>query len=203
MFLASRGEWWLAELHDRALNEHTSPSPATLYTPVQAFDKFGLPTFFESDRIQIEGLVVQDYSNHYSHWNASSSLGEWLREGDVPAIGGVDTRLLTKKIRDHGALLGKIIFDGGSPIAKGPFTDPNRRNLVAEVSRTTPHTWGKGNAIKVLAVDCGMKYNMIRMLVDRGCEVKVVPWDWDLAAERDWYDALFISNGPGDPAKCE
>ena len=146
---------------------------------------------------------MQDYSAHYSHWNAASSLGAWLSESGVPGIAGVDTRLLTKRIRDKGALLGKIVFDGGSAVAKGPFTDPNKRNLVAEVSAATPRIFGAGNKIRVLAVDCGIKNNMIRMLVERGCEVKVVPWDWDLAAERGWYDALFVSNGPGDPAVCK
>lgn len=96
-----------------------------------ARDAFGLPAFFESDRIWVEGIVVQDYSRYFSHWNAASSLGDWLRESGVPGIGGVDTRLLTKKIRDSGALLGKIIFDGGSPLVQAPFLDPNRRCAAA------------------------------------------------------------------------
>jgi carbamoyl-phosphate synthase (ammonia) len=167
-----------------------------------AVDRYGLPTYFESSKVHVQGLVVQDYSAAYSHWNASSSLGEWLAESGVPGVGGVDTRALTTKIRDRGAILGKIVFDGGSPIAKGPFVDPNARNLVAEVSRDGVATYGKGNRTRVLAVDCGIKNNMIRMLVERGMEVKVVPWDHNLEAERDWYDGLFISNGPGDPAAC-
>ncbi len=93
----------------------------------KAVDKFGLPSFFESDRIWVEGVVVQDYSRYFSHWNASSSLGDWLRESGVPGVGGIDTRMLAKKIRDSGALLGKIIFDGGSPRVAAPFLDPNRR----------------------------------------------------------------------------
>jgi carbamoyl-phosphate synthase (ammonia) len=167
-----------------------------------AKDALGLPKFFESDRIWVDGLIVQDYSAEYSHWNASSSLSDWLKENNIPAIHGIDTRLLTKKIRDKGALLGKIIFDTGSAVAKAPFVDPNKRNLVAEVSSKEVRVYGKGNKVRVLAVDCGMKHNMIRMLVERGAEVKVVPWDHDIAAERDWYDGLFISNGPGDPARC-
>jgi carbamoyl-phosphate synthase (ammonia) len=124
-----------------------------------------------------------------------------LRESGVPGISGIDTRALTKKIRAQGALLGKIVLDpSASPLAAAPFRDPNRRNLVAEVSRREPAVYGAGNPVRVLAVDCGIKYEMIRMLVARGAEVKVVPWDWDLASERDWYDGLFISNGPGDPA---
>jgi carbamoylphosphate synthase small subunit len=93
----------------------------------KAVDKFGLPAFFESDRIWVEGVVVQDYSRYFSHWNAVSSLGDWLRESGVPGVGGIDTRLLAKKIRGSGALLGKIIFDGGSPLVAAPFLDPNRR----------------------------------------------------------------------------
>lgn len=90
-------------------------------------DAFGLPQGFESDRIHADGLIVQDYSHDYSHWNASSSLSSWLRESNVPGLHGIDTRLLTKKIRDKGAMLGKIIFDGASAVASGPYHDPNKR----------------------------------------------------------------------------
>ncbi len=170
----------------------------------KALDKFGLPAFFESEKIHVEGVIAQDYSARYSHWNAASSLGDWLKEGGVPGIHGVDTRLLTKKIRDKGAMLGKILLDDikTSPLYKAKFADPNARNLVAEVSAPGVRVFGKGNPIRVLAVDCGIKLNMIRMLVDRGAEVKVVPWDHDLASEAEWYHGLFISNGPGDPANC-
>jgi len=77
------------------------------------------------------------------------------------------------------------------------------RNLVAEASCTEVTTYGAGNELKILAVDCGMKNNIIRCLVDRGAEVKVVPWDHDLASEYEWCDGLFISNGPGDPAMAQ
>ena len=168
-----------------------------------ARDEHGLPAFFESERVQVSGVICQDYASAYSHWNASSSLGEWLAEEGVPGVAGVDTRMLTEKIRNKGAMLGKIVFDGGSPVARGPFVDPNVRHLVAEVSGKNVRIYGKGNRTRILAVDCGIKANMIRMLVARGAEVKVVPWDHDLASERDWYDGLFISNGPGDPVRCE
>ncbi len=149
----------------------------------------------------MDGLVVCDYSESYSHWSATSSLGAWMAEEGIPGIAGLDTRLLTKKIRDKGALLGKIVYDASSAVARGPFADPNKRNLVAEVSRRSPATYGAGpGKPRVLAVDCGMKHHMVRMLAARGAEVKVVPWDHDLASERGWYDGLFISNGPGDPA---
>ena len=130
------------------LLQHVTNLPIYLPACLQVLDEHGLPKFFESDRIHVDGLVVQDYSAGYSHWNASSSLHAWLAENGVPGISGVDTRLLTKRIRDKGALLGKIVFDGGSPIAQGPFLDPNKRNLVAEVSRKEPAIYGKGNGIK-------------------------------------------------------
>ena len=98
--------------------------------PSDTKDEFGLPLFFESDKIHIAGLIVSEYSNEYSHWNAVKSLGQWLQEAGIPALFGVDTRKLTKRIRETGALLGKIQFEND----KIPFEDPNQRNLVAGVS---------------------------------------------------------------------
>lgn len=162
-------------------------------------DELGLPAFFESNRIHVSGLVVQEYSGDYSHWNADSSLSAWLKEQGIPAITGIDTRALTKRIRDHGVMLGRIEVGGEG--AELEMVDPNLRNLSAEVCVPEPVIYGKGNPHKVLAVDCGIKNHMIRMFVRAGAEVKVVPWDHDLTSERDWYDGLFISNGPGDPAQ--
>ncbi|CAM9323832.1 unnamed protein product [Hapterophycus canaliculatus] len=163
-------------------------------------DKFGLSKHFESDKIHAAALLVQDYSHHYSHWEAKSSLGDWLKEEGIPAIGGIDTRLLTKKIRDKGVMLGKLEVEGGGEVAA--FSDPNERNLVAEVSITVPRVYGEGNPIKVLAVDCGVKNNIIRMLCKKGAEVTLVPWDHDLSKEAHKFDGIFLSNGPGDPTMC-
>eukprot|EP00455_Lapot_gusevi_P002905 TRINITY_DN1119_c0_g1_i4.p1 TRINITY_DN1119_c0_g1~~TRINITY_DN1119_c0_g1_i4.p1 ORF type:complete len:1506 (-),score=632.79 TRINITY_DN1119_c0_g1_i4:111-4553(-) len=160
-------------------------------------DEYGISKYFESDRIQVTGLVVSSYSFDYSHYSATKSLGQWLQEGGVPGIYGLDTRQLAKKIRVKGAMLGKIVF-GDDEI---PFADPNTRNLVAEVSvpapviYTTPHA-----TIKIVAVHCGMKYNIIRSFLRLGVELKVVPWDYDFTNEE--YDGLFLSNGPGDPTMC-
>ncbi|XP_026768709.3 carbamoyl-phosphate synthase [ammonia], mitochondrial [Pangasianodon hypophthalmus] len=164
---------------------------------MQELDEVGLRKNSESDRIQVSGLLVQDYSHDYSHWNSVKSLAQWLQEEKVPALYGVDTRMLTKIIRDKGTVLGKIEFEG-QPIE---ITDPNVRNLVAEVSTKEVRVYGKGNPIKVVAVDCGIKHNIIRLLVKRGAEVHLVPWDQDLMSLE--YDGLFISNGPGDPALAE
>uniref|UniRef100_A0A671W8C4 Carbamoyl-phosphate synthase [ammonia], mitochondrial n=1 Tax=Sparus aurata TaxID=8175 RepID=A0A671W8C4_SPAAU len=159
----------------------------------QELDEIGLRKYVESERIQVSGLLVQDYSHEYSHWNSVKSLGQWLHEEKVPALFGIDTRMLTKVIRDKGTVLGKIEFDG-QPVE---ISDPNQKNLVAEVS-TKVKVFGKGNPIKVVAVDCGIKHNIIRLLVKRGAEVHLVPWNQDLMSLE--YDGLFISNGPGDPS---
>jgi carbamoylphosphate synthase small subunit len=120
---------------------------------------------------------------------------------------GVDTRLLTKKIRDAGALRARIEFEPDfiSAVAAASssdvFHDPNMRHLVAEVSTSEVKIYGASNSgPKILAVDCGIKNNMIRHFLARNCQVKIVPWDYDFT--QDVYDGLFISNGPGDPTMC-
>ncbi|XP_036242744.1 carbamoyl-phosphate synthase [ammonia], mitochondrial isoform X1 [Molothrus ater] len=162
-----------------------------------ALDEIGLRRFLESDGIKVSGLLVQDYSNEYSHWQATRSLGEWLHEEQVPALYGIDTRMLSKLIRDKGTVLGKIEFEG-QPVE---FVDPNKQNLIAEVSTKEVKIYGRGNPIKVVAVDCGLKHNIIRLLVKRGAEVHLVPWDHDFTGMD--YDGLIISGGPGDPMKAQ
>ncbi|XP_006824146.1 carbamoyl-phosphate synthase [ammonia], mitochondrial-like [Saccoglossus kowalevskii] len=159
----------------------------------QARDEWKLIKNVESDKIQVSGLIVQDYSHEHSHWNSEKSLSEWLKEENIPALYGIDTRMLTKIIRDKGTVLGKIEFDD-NPVA---FEDPNLRNLIAEVSTEDVMVFGKGNPHKIIAVDCGIKNNIIRCLVKRGAEVHLVPWNYNFT--QDAYDGLFISNGPGDP----
>ncbi|XP_064289703.1 carbamoyl-phosphate synthase [ammonia], mitochondrial isoform X3 [Passer domesticus] len=162
-----------------------------------ALDEMGLRKFLESDGIKVSGLLVQDYSNEYSHWQATRSLGEWLQEEQVPALYGIDTRMLSKVIRDKGTVLGKIEFEG-QPVE---FVDPNKQNLIAEVSTKEVKIYGRGNPIKVVAVDCGLKHNIIRLLVKRGAEVHLVPWDHDFTGMD--YDGLIISGGPGDPMMAQ
>ncbi|NXA60964.1 CPSM synthase, partial [Mohoua ochrocephala] len=162
-----------------------------------ALDEMGLRRFLESDGIKVSGLLVLDYSNEYSHWQATRSLGEWLQEEQVPALYGIDTRMLSKLIRDKGTVLGKIEFEG-QPVE---FADPNKQNLIAEVSTKEVKIYGRGNPIKVVAVDCGLKHNIIRLLVKRGAEVHLVPWDHDFTGMD--YDGLIISGGPGDPMKAQ
>lgn len=156
----------------------------------------GLSKWFESDRIQIDGLIVSEYSFEYSHWNAKRSLAQWLQEQDVPALYGIDTRMLTKRLRDEGTLLGRIIFFTDNV----DFYDPNKENLVAKVSTPEPLEYGNGKK-KVILIDCGAKDNIIRSLVERDLTVRRVPWNYDFTNED--FDGIMISNGPGDPKMCQ
>jgi carbamoyl-phosphate synthase small subunit len=150
---------------------------------------------FESDRLHISGLIVSDYSMEYSHWNANKSLGDWLKQHDIPGIYGIDTRYLTKILREKGTMLGKIIQEGEDI----EFYDPNQENLVSQVSISKKEIYGNGK-YRILLIDCGVKYNIIRYLLLRDTTVIRVPWDYDFFDED--YDGLFISNGPGDPKQC-
>lgn len=168
-------------------------------------DELNLPVYFESNGIHISGLIVSSYSWVHSHWAAQKSLGEWLTENGIPGIYGLDTRALTKKLRDVGSLLGRINIAGYAqpiPSDNNFFSDPNKRRLVEDVSTRSVIKYGKGNKTKIIAYDCGMKFNIIRYLVKtHNVQLSVVPFDYDLEANPlnlEW-DGLFLSNGPGDP----
>jgi carbamoyl-phosphate synthase small subunit len=156
--------------------------------------KNGLTEFFESDKVQITGLIISDYSFSYSHWNAVKSLSEWLTENNVPGIFGIDTRKLTKIIREKGAMLGKMIIREDIP-----FYDPNTDNLVNQVSMQEPVIYGDGK-YKILLVDCGTKNNIIRCLLKRNTTVHRVPWNHPV--DPSGFDGVLFSNGPGDPKMC-
>lgn len=172
-------------------------------------DSLGLPLYFESRNIHISGLIVSSYSWEHSHWAAQKSLGKWLQENDIPGIYGLDTRALTKNLREVGSLLGRIEVNpqGGIPqsIPSSYFINPFERNLVAEVSTKEVQVYGQGNATKIIAYDCGIKLNIIRYFVEtHKVQLTVVPFDYDLEANPnnlEW-DGLFLSNGPGDPTMC-
>ena len=155
----------------------------------------GLTLRAESERIHVRGLVIADYSENYSHWDAVESLGDWLRRERVPGISGIDTRALTRMIREEGVMPGRIVVDGEHP--GGDFAPGE--HLVAQVSCRDVLRYGQGRK-RVVLVDCGVKHNILRCLVSRGVEVVRVPWDYDFTGMD--YDGLFLSNGPGDPAVC-
>jgi carbamoyl-phosphate synthase small subunit len=151
--------------------------------------------YFESYAMHISGLIISDYTEEFSHWNAQKSLGNWLKEFQVPGIYGIDTRKLTKILREKGTMLGKIIFEDNDVA----LYDPNKDNLVAQVSIKEKKVYGTGR-YKIVLIDCGVKYNIVRNLISRNATVTMVPWDYDFSAEE--FDGLFISNGPGDPKQC-
>lgn len=165
-------------------------------------DEFELRTHFESDEIHIRGLIVTDYSENYHHWEAEKSLGDWLKENNVPAITGIDTRALTKKLRDKGVMLGKILIQEEVPTLSDVknLLDPNDGDLVAEVSTPEIKVYGTGKK-KICLVDTGVKNNIIRNLLQFDTTVYRVPHNHLFMDEGFEYDALFLSNGPGNPEK--
>jgi len=161
-----------------------------------------LPKYFESSHIHPTALLVSDYCDEPSHWNSSRTLSQWLKEQNVPALFGIDTRALTKKIRDRGSMLAKIVFPSQKD-AEVEFDDPNKRHLVQEVSTKQVKTYGQGKGdVTIIAFDCGMKYSQIKHLVKRGAVVKVVPYNYDLSKDNENYHGVFLSSGPGDPSMC-
>ncbi|MBI2659524.1 glutamine-hydrolyzing carbamoyl-phosphate synthase small subunit [Candidatus Woesearchaeota archaeon] len=153
---------------------------------------------FESGKIQVQALVISDYSFEYSHWNAKKSLTEWLKEENIPAIYGIDTRKLTKTLREKGAMLGKIVVDNEDV----DFYDPNAIDIVKEVSVREPIIYNENKQNKkIVVVDCGIKNNIIRNLIKRNLTVVRVPYNYDFLTE--FFDGLIISNGPGDPKMCK
>ena len=168
-----------------------------------------LPKFMESERIHVKGLIVADYSEKYSHWNAKESLSKWLKREKIPAITGIDTRRLTKRLRESGVMRGQIIIDHSSSTIDHCLEEYGSINWVEKVScrevityRPTPDPsrGGRGEAPRVVLVDCGVKANIIRCLLRRGVEVIRVPWDYDFNQLE--FDGLFLANGPGDPEQC-
>src|SRR3989338_1558809 len=161
----------------------------------------GLIKNFESHKIQVRGLVVNYYSDAYSHHLAAKSLGAWLNEEKIPAICGIDVRALTKILREKGTMLGKIVVEEQD----AQRYDPNIENLVEKVSIHKPIVYGKRGP-KVLLIDCGAKNNIIHSMLARNAQVIRVPWDYDFISARQSgeidFDGVLISNGPGDPKMC-
>ena len=175
----------------------------------------GIPLFMESERIHVKALVVADYSEKYSHWNARESLASWLKREKIPAITGIDTRRLTKVLREHGVMMGRIVVNEECATAHHEQENYGSVNWVEKVSckeviTYKPDMTAVANSKlytlhskpkTVVLVDCGVKANIIRCLLKRGIEVVRVPWDYDFNQLE--FDGLFLANGPGDPERCE
>ncbi len=175
----------------------TYPLVGNYGVPAYGEDEFGLPTGFESSRIQASGLIVSEHATSYSHYSAVKSLHTWLEEEGIPAISDIDTRALTKRLREHGTMLGKIETAG----QEVSLHDPNATDLVADVSiKEVVRMEVSKDAPTVVVLDCGCKANILRSLLSRGLNVVRVPHDhYFLGID---FDGLLISNGPGDPQMC-
>ena len=177
----------------------TFPLVGNYGVPPFTFGPEGLPTFMESDHIHASAIIVSDYSEQYSHWNANESLAEWLQREHVPGITGIDTRELTKVLREHGVMMGQIIFDDEPENI--PQAQYEGVNFVDRVSCKEMIRYNEGAGKRVVLVDCGVKANIIRNLIERGLEVVRVPWNYDYTGME--FDGLFLGNGPGDPDLCQ
>ncbi|MGM9703108.1 MAG: glutamine-hydrolyzing carbamoyl-phosphate synthase small subunit [Prevotella sp.] len=177
----------------------TYPLVGNYGVPPFSIEENTLATFMESDKIYASAIIVADYSEQYSHWNAVESLADWLKREHVPGITGIDTRQLTKVLREHGVMMGKIIFDDDPDNI--PTAEYEGVNWVDRVSCKEIIRYNEGAGKKVVLVDCGVKNNIIRCLINRGVEVIRVPWNYDYTGMD--FDGLFLGNGPGDPDMCE
>ncbi len=187
----------------------TFPLIGNYGVPDTGIGENALPLFMESERIHPKALVVADYSEQYSHWNAKESLASWLKREKIPAITGIDTRRLTKVLREHGVMMGRVVlgeFVCCDSVATKATDDYGSVNWVEKVSCKEVITYKPQNSNlksqpkRVVLVDCGVKANIIRCLIRRGVEVIRVPWDYDFNQLE--FDGLFLANGPGDPEQC-
>ena len=183
----------------------TYPMVGNYGVPSHNKEKDGLEENFEGSHIFVRGLIVADYSREFSHWDAEESLDEWLQREGVPAITGIDTRALTQLLRERGVMHGRIVTEGAECLSEDIF-DYDSHNFVSEVSCKAPILYtpssdaGPEARKKVILVDCGCKYNIIRCLLARNIEILRVPWDYDYSGME--YDGVFLSNGPGNPEEC-
>lgn len=188
----------------------TFPLVGNYGVPSEELNEWGFSKLLESEGIHVRGLVVSQVSEIASHHAAKQTLQEWMKKHGIPGLTGVDTRALTKKLREKGVMLGTLRQE--SPASKNQtpsIKDPNEGNLVADVSCKEVTVYDPSPASKdlpdvptVIAYDCGMKRNILRSLLKRGVRVVRVPWNYDLTTHKDHYDAVFFSNGPGDPKTC-
>jgi carbamoyl-phosphate synthase small subunit len=159
----------------------------------------------ESKQIQVRGLVVHEECEQPSHWRSNKTLAEYLASEDVPGISGVDTRSLTRKLRNAGVMMGAITTDETVDEALARLKSGPRYgevDLVRDVSTSEPYEWKtNGTQRHVVVVDDGVKYNIMRLLAQRNCRVTTLPPDTDAETILGYDpDGILFSPGPGDPA---
>lgn len=171
----------------------------------------GIPLYFESDHIQVQGLIIHELCHEPYHWASTRTLNQWLKDEGIQGIYGVDTRRLTKKLRTHGVMLGtlKVFDDNEEPDLEAllkdgkKIADPNQTDLAKQVSVQKSVKYNVDGKRTVVLIDCGVKYSIIRNLLKRGINVIRVPYDMSASQVMAYNpDGVFLSNGPGDPKKC-
>lgn len=165
---------------------------------------YGVPkkAFWESKKIQVKALIVQNYIDNPSHFESERTLSQWLKDEGVPALQGIDTRQLTRKLREYGVMLGKLgIGNLKFEIGNSKIYDPNRENVLSHVSVDRIQIYGEGKK-NIILIDCGAKENIIRSLVKRKVRITRVPWNFNPLKADFSFDGIFITNGPGDPKQA-
>jgi len=168
-------------------------------------DNHDVGVVLESQGIQCAAVIVGDVAEKYSHYTAIESISAWCKRHNVPGITGVDTRAITRLLRDQGTTLGRVAV-GSDVFMPAPeaheYWNPSAENLVDQVSTKVPYQLNPNGSIKVAVLDFGLKANILRSLIRRDAAVTVLPWNYDFNAIRDQFDGLFLTNGPGDPTMC-
>lgn len=170
-----------------------------------SFTSMDVGVVLESSKIQCSAIIVGDVAEKFSHHTAAESLASWCQRYDVPAITGVDTRAITRLLRDQGTTLGQVAVGpdtSASPPSEHEYWDPALENLVDQVSTDHPYQLNSNGSVNIAVLDFGVKANILRSLVRRDAAVTVLPWNFDFNAIRDQFDGLFLTNGPGDPLHC-
>lgn len=159
---------------------------------------YGVPKnqSFQSEKIQVAGVVVSEHCLTPSHYQCLKTLDQWLKENNIPGISGIDTRNLTQKIRQEGTMLGKIVPQN----EEIDFYDPNQENIVNQVSCQKPRLFSQNSSKTICLIDCGYKKAILNCLLERKVNVLVVPWNFDpFTHTQIKIDGILISNGPGNP----
>lgn len=153
---------------------------------------------FESGRIQVQALVVQNYVDHHSHHESRRSLAEWCKSENVPLISGIDTRRLTQKLREKGTMRGWVIYgnvdEGKRNAREVDMRDEVFRSVAPEATKVH-----EGGSPRILVVDAGCKDNIVRSLLERGATVVRAPYHDDIVKLAGECDGVLLGNGPGDP----
>jgi len=171
-------------------------------------DEYGLPKFFESDKIQVKALLIHDLSDVASHWSCIKTLDQWLFEEKIPGIHGIDTRELTKKLRVRGVMMGAMV------VSENAIDESRLKkvlgsakyeglNFMPEVSTSEPQGYGDKGKNCIIVLDTGVKYSIIRNIMRTGYRVVRLPWDATYEQVMSYNPkGVVISNGPGDPKVC-